>query len=172
VRLPLRWIAILSGRISPSLAATGGVHTAQDAAKLLLAGADAVMVASAALERGPSVFRTLTDGLQAWLDVHGYDSVAQVKGTLNQIAVADAATFERAQYIHALELDHPWSPAGLKRRVRPEGASSQRLRSTPSSERLMHAARITPEATAFDASRTNRLAWTNEDERQRAKTRR
>jgi dihydroorotate dehydrogenase (fumarate) len=107
VRLPLRWIAILSGRISPSLAATGGVHTAQDAAKLLLAGADAVMVASAALERGPSVFRTLTDGLQAWLDVHGYDSVAQVKGTLNQIAVADPAAFERAQYIHALKLDHP-----------------------------------------------------------------
>jgi len=103
VRLALRWIAIIRGRISPSLAATGGVHTTEDAVKLLLAGADAVMVTSAALEHGPTVFRELTDGLQAWLDRHGYDSVAQVKGMLSQIAVANPAAFERTQYIQALE---------------------------------------------------------------------
>ena len=102
VRLALRWIAILHGRISPSLAATGGVHIAEDAAKLLLAGADAIMVTSAALEHGPSVFRSLTDGLEGWLDGHGYDSVAQVKGMLSQVAVGNPAAYERAQYIHAL----------------------------------------------------------------------
>ena len=103
VRLALRWIAILRGRITPSLAATGGVHNAEDAVKLLLAGADAIMVTSAALEHGPAVFRALTDGLQTWLDGHGFDSVAQVKGMLSQIAIGNPAAYERAQYIHALE---------------------------------------------------------------------
>jgi dihydroorotate dehydrogenase (fumarate) len=78
------------------------VHNVEDAVKFLLAGADAIMVTSAALEHGPAVFRALTDGLQTWLGGHGYDSVAQVKGTLSQVAVGNPAAYERAQYIHAL----------------------------------------------------------------------
>ena len=103
VRLALRWTAILHGRVPLSLAAGGGVHTADDVVKLLLAGADVVTVASAALERGPVVFEELTRGLREWLEGHGFDSVEHMKGILSQRAVPDPAAFERAQYVDALE---------------------------------------------------------------------
>jgi dihydroorotate dehydrogenase (fumarate) len=103
VRLALRWIAILHGRVPLSLAAGGGVHTGEDAVKLLLAGADVVTVASAALAEGPGVFETLAADLRAWLGRHDCDSVSRMRGLLSQRAVADPAAFERAQYVHALE---------------------------------------------------------------------
>ncbi len=102
LRLPLRWIAILRGRVPVSLAGTTGVHDWEGALKLLLAGADAVMVASAALERGPAVVQELLDGLRAWLEEREYVSVEQLKGSLSQAACPDPAAFERGNYMRAL----------------------------------------------------------------------
>ena len=102
LRLPLRWIAILRGRVPISLAGTTGVHDWSDALKLLLAGADVVMVASAALERGPGVVAELLDGLRAWLEEREYVSVGQLTGSLSQASGPDPAAFERGNYMRAL----------------------------------------------------------------------
>jgi dihydroorotate dehydrogenase (fumarate) len=102
LRLALRWIAILRGRVRASLAATGGAHTAEDVLKLLLAGADCVMVASSLLKRGPAHVGSLVRGVEDWLAQRGYDSVEQMKGSLSQQACPDPDAFERANYMKAL----------------------------------------------------------------------
>jgi dihydroorotate dehydrogenase (fumarate) len=102
LRLPLRWIAILRGRLDASLAATTGVHTAEDVLKLLLAGADVTMTASALLQRGPGHLRTLLEGVRSWLEEKGYASVEQIKGSLSQQNSPDPAAFERANYVKTL----------------------------------------------------------------------
>jgi dihydroorotate dehydrogenase (fumarate) len=102
LRLPLRWIAILRAYFDVSLAATTGVHTAEDVLKLLLTGADVTMVASALYRRGPKHLRTLLDGVRAWLEAKEYHSVAQMKGSLSQAHAPDPAAFERANYIKTL----------------------------------------------------------------------
>jgi dihydroorotate dehydrogenase (fumarate) len=102
LRLALRWIAILRGRIRASLAATGGAHTAADVLKLLLAGADCVMVASSLLRHGPAHIGTLVGGVQAWLAERDYASVEQMKGSLSQQSCPDPDAFERANYMRAL----------------------------------------------------------------------
>ena len=103
LRLALRWIAILRGRVGASLAATGGAHTAEDVLKLLLAGADCVMLASSLLTRGPGHVEALVRGVQAWLSDREYSSVAQMKGSLSQQACPDPDAFERANYMRALQ---------------------------------------------------------------------
>jgi dihydroorotate dehydrogenase (fumarate) len=103
MRLPLRWIAILCGRVKASLAATTGVHSGTDAAKYVLAGADAVMTTSALLKNGVGQLTTMLDELAAFMDKKGYESLTQMKGAMSQKAVADPAAFERANYIKALE---------------------------------------------------------------------
>ena len=102
LRLALRWIAILRGRVHVSLAATGGVHESEDVVKVLLAGGDAAMVASVLLRRGPEWLATLVSGLATWLDEHEYESVAQLKGSMSQASCPDPAAFERASYMRAL----------------------------------------------------------------------
>jgi dihydroorotate dehydrogenase (fumarate) len=102
LRLPLRWIAILRAFFDVSLAATTGVHTAEDVLKLLLAGADVTMVASALYRHGPEYIGTLLDGVRAWLEAKEYRSIAQMKGSLSQVNAPDAAAFERANYIKTL----------------------------------------------------------------------
>jgi dihydroorotate dehydrogenase (fumarate) len=102
LRLPLRWIAVLSGRIECSLAATTGVHTWEDAVKLLLAGADVTMMASALFKNGPEHVGTVLDGVQRWLDEHDYTSVEQMKGSVSQINVADPVAFARSNYMQML----------------------------------------------------------------------
>ena len=102
LRLPLRWIAILRPRLSASLAGTSGVHTAEDVIKLILAGADAVMTASALLRHGPAHFRVLLDGLRSWLEANAYDSVASIKGSLDASHSPDPSAFERANYVRAI----------------------------------------------------------------------
>jgi dihydroorotate dehydrogenase (fumarate) len=102
LRLALRWIAILRGRIEASLAATGGAHTAEDVLKLLLAGADCVMVASSLLRNGPQHVATLLSGVETWLNAREYASVEQMKGSLSQQACPDPAAFERTNYMKAL----------------------------------------------------------------------
>jgi len=101
-RIALQWIGILRGRIEASLAATGGVHDAEDALKLLLAGADAVMVASALLRNGPGLARELLKGIGAWMEEREYESVEQMKGSMSQLNCPDPSAYERANYMKAL----------------------------------------------------------------------
>lgn len=103
LRLTLRWIAILRGRVKASLAATGGAHTPEDVLKLLLAGADCVMLASSLLSKGPKHVGTLVRGVQDWMIERDYKSVSQMKGSLSQQACPDPAAFERANYMKTLK---------------------------------------------------------------------
>lgn len=103
IRLPLRWIAILYGKVSCSLAATTGVHSATEAAKYLLAGADIVQITSVLLKKGIPYIGTLLRDLEKWMQSKEYTSVKEMKGALSQKSVADAAAFERANYIKILE---------------------------------------------------------------------
>jgi dihydroorotate dehydrogenase (fumarate) len=100
--MPLRWIAILRGQLEISLAASSGIHTGQDVVKLLLAGADVTMMASALLRRGPAHLRQVLSGLGAWLDEHEYLSIREMKGSLCQTTSPDPGAFERANYMRSL----------------------------------------------------------------------
>ena len=102
LRLPLRWIAILHRRWGISLAASTGVHTAEDVVKVLLAGADVAMMTSALLHNGPDHLRPVELGLRDWMDRHRYETIDQLRGQLSQRSVPDPATFERANYIKTL----------------------------------------------------------------------
>ncbi len=103
LRLPLRWIAILHGRIRASLAATSGIHTAQDVIKMLMAGADVTMMCSALLQNGPTHITKTLAAVEQWMLEHEYLSVSQLKGSMSQKSVADPAAFERANYMKALQ---------------------------------------------------------------------
>jgi dihydroorotate dehydrogenase (fumarate) len=103
LRLALRWIAILHGRVNASLAATGGAHTTDDVLKLLLSGADCVMLASCLLQKGPAHIGTLLQGVERWMNEREYSSVKQLKGSLSQRACPDPAAFERSNYMKALK---------------------------------------------------------------------
>lgn len=102
LRLTLRWIALLYGRLQASLAASGGAHGVDDIIKLLLAGADVVMVASTLYLHGADILRTLVDGVRNWLEANEYRSLEQLKGNLSQRKCPDPAAFERANYTKAL----------------------------------------------------------------------
>lgn len=106
LRLPLLWMAILYGRISASLAASTGVDSSDDVLKLLLAGADVVMTTSSILRRGVGHMRTLVDGLSAWLEARGIETLDDVRGRMSQCCIADPTTFERANYIRMLQGYH------------------------------------------------------------------
>jgi dihydroorotate dehydrogenase (fumarate) len=100
--LPLRWIAILHRRHRVSLAASTGVHSATDVLKVLLAGADVAMLASALLRNGPDHLRPLEVQVRDWMDRHGFETLEQLRGRLSQRSVPDPAAFERANYIKTL----------------------------------------------------------------------
>jgi dihydroorotate dehydrogenase (fumarate) len=102
LRLPLRWIALLRDRIDASLAATTGVHSHLDVAKLLLAGADVTMLASALLLHGPGRMTEIRDGLVDWLQEHEYESVEQMKGSMSAGAAPNPGALERANYMETL----------------------------------------------------------------------
>jgi dihydroorotate dehydrogenase (fumarate) len=102
LRLALRWIAILRGRVQASLAATGGAHTPEDVLKLLLAGADCVAIASSLLKKGPAHAAALVRGVETWMAERDYASVEQMKGSLSQQSCPDPAAFERSNYMKAL----------------------------------------------------------------------
>jgi dihydroorotate dehydrogenase (fumarate) len=103
IRLPLLWIAVLHGRVQASLAATTGVHSHVEAAKYLLAGADVAMSTSAVLKHGPSALGIIRDDLARWMDRKGFDSLAQIRGSMSQERVASPSAFERANYIKILQ---------------------------------------------------------------------
>jgi dihydroorotate dehydrogenase (fumarate) len=101
--LRLRWLANLSPHLQGSLSATGGVHTADDAIKALLAGAHTVQLVSVLLKHGPRYLYTLLQGLRQWMEDHGYESIDQLRGALNQRRCPDPTAFERANYIRVLQ---------------------------------------------------------------------
>jgi len=100
--LAMRWIAILYDRVDLSLAATGGVHTAEDAIKLLLCGADVTYMCSSLLTAGAQRLDEILAGVAAWLEEHEYESVQQLKGSLSQKHCVDPSAFERGNYIKLL----------------------------------------------------------------------
>jgi len=102
LRLPLRWIALLFGRIGGQLACSGGVHTETDAVKAILAGADVVMTTSSLLRHGPEHIGVLRDGLARWFEDNEYTSVTQARGSLSQRAVPDPDAYERANYLDVI----------------------------------------------------------------------
>jgi dihydroorotate dehydrogenase (fumarate) len=100
--LAMRWIAILYGRVGMSLAATGGVHTGEDAAKMLLCGADVTYLCSTLLINGPNQLDRIQADLVRWMEANEYESVAQLRGSLSQKNYPDPASFERGNYIKIL----------------------------------------------------------------------
>lgn len=99
MRLPLRWIAILYGRIAADMALTTGVHTAHDALKAVAAGANVAMMTSEILLNGIGRFSEILAEMRLWLEEREYLSVRELHGSLSQINVAAPAAFERANYI-------------------------------------------------------------------------
>jgi dihydroorotate dehydrogenase (fumarate) len=103
LRLPLRWVAILHGRVPVDFAITSGIHTHLDVLKGLMAGARVTMMASALLHHGPEYLGEVLHELTEWMEIHEYDSVAQMQGSMSQINVAEPAAFERANYMKVLQ---------------------------------------------------------------------
>jgi hypothetical protein len=103
MRLPLRWIAILRDQVTLSLAATSGIHTARDVIKMLLAGADVTMMASALLMHGPAHLEGVLAAVETWMEEREYDSVEQMKGSMSYANVPNPGEFERANYMRALK---------------------------------------------------------------------
>src|SRR6516225_951088 len=102
MRLPMRWIALLYGRIGANLAATSGIHHGVDALKMIMAGADVTMLCSVLLRRGIDHIRVIEREMHEWMEEHEYESVEQIKGIMSQKNCPDPTAFERVQYTRAL----------------------------------------------------------------------
>jgi dihydroorotate dehydrogenase (fumarate) len=113
LRLPLRWTAILYGRIAADLAITSGVHSYEDVLKGVMAGANVVMLASELLQHGVGRIGEIVHGMCVWMQEREYESVTQMRGSMSQIRVAEPAAFERANYMKVLQSWRP-DPAGLR----------------------------------------------------------
>ena len=103
LNLRLRWLAVVSGHVRASLAVSGGVHNHLDAVKAVMTGAHAVQVVSGILQQGPDVIRRIREGLTQWLEEHEYDSLEQMRGSMNLLRCPDPSMFERANYIRILQ---------------------------------------------------------------------
>jgi dihydroorotate dehydrogenase (fumarate) len=102
MRVPLRWIALLYGKLRANLAATSGIHRASDVLKMLMAGADVTMLCSTLIRHGARQIGVIERDLAAWMEEHEYSSVAQLKGSMSQKNCAEPSAFERAQYMRAI----------------------------------------------------------------------
>jgi dihydroorotate dehydrogenase (fumarate) len=100
--LRLRWLAILHGRIRPSLAVTGGIESWSDGVKAILAGAHAVQMVSALLRHGPGFLTTIVSKLTEWMEAHEIASVDEMRGRVSLLTSDDPSNFERANYIRTL----------------------------------------------------------------------
>ena len=107
LRLPLRWVAILYGRLQTDLAITSGIHSAHDVIKGLMAGAKVTMMASELLQNGVRRIAQVLNELVAWLTEHEYESVMQMIGSMSQKHCAEPAAFERANYMKMLQSYRP-----------------------------------------------------------------
>lgn len=102
MRLPLRWIAILYGRIKADLAATSGIHTGHDVLKMLMVGANVTMLCSVLLKYGIDRIKQVEQEMLQWMEQHEYESVNQMRGSMSQLHCPDPSTYERAQYMRAI----------------------------------------------------------------------
>jgi dihydroorotate dehydrogenase (fumarate) len=102
IRIPLRWIAILYGRIKADLAGTSGIHTGEDVVKMLMVGASTTMVCSVLLKHGVERLQLIEKELRQWMEEHEYESVEQMLGSMCQYHCPNPAAFERAQYMQAI----------------------------------------------------------------------
>jgi dihydroorotate dehydrogenase (fumarate) len=102
MRLPLRWLAILYGRVKADLAATSGIHGAKDVLKMLMVGADVTMLCSVLLSKGFDVIRDIETEMCNWLADHDYQSVRELQGSMSQKYCTDPSAFERALYMRAI----------------------------------------------------------------------
>lgn len=102
MRMPLRWIAILYRKIHASMAATSGIHSAEDVLKIMMAGGDVAMLCSDLLRHGPIRITEILSDIISWMQEKEYDSIAQMKGSMSQKSVAEPAAFERANYMKVL----------------------------------------------------------------------
>ena len=107
LRLRLRWVAILHGRIQADLAVTGGIHTAEDVIKAVMAGANVAMTTSALLHHGTGHVQTVLSNLEHWMEEHEYESIKQMHGSMSQKSVAQPVAFERANYMRVLRSYEP-----------------------------------------------------------------
>jgi dihydroorotate dehydrogenase (fumarate) len=101
--LRVTWLAVLSPLTRASLAVSGGVHTAIDAVKAVMAGAHAVQMVSALLRNGPGHLRAVRESMVLWLEEHEYDSLQQMRGSMNAQRCPDPKAFARANYVHILQ---------------------------------------------------------------------
>ena len=101
--LAMRWIALLYGRTGLSLGATSGIHTPEDAIKLLLAGADVVHLCSALLTKGPGHLRNILNGLEDWMEEQGFETVEEMRGRVSALSVPNPSEFERSNYVNILD---------------------------------------------------------------------
>jgi dihydroorotate dehydrogenase (fumarate) len=101
--LRLRWLAILHGRVRPSLAVTGGIATPTDGIKAILAGADAIQMVSAILRHGPGHVAAMREGLERWMEWHKLTRLDEARGRSSLKHTTDPAAFERANYLRALQ---------------------------------------------------------------------
>jgi len=100
--LRIHWVAILFGHIRPDLAVTGGIHTAQDVLKAMMAGARVAMMTSALLKHGIDHLAVVQKELVTWMEEHEYESIHQMQGSMSYRSVAEPAAFERANYMRVL----------------------------------------------------------------------
>ena len=107
MRLPMRWIAILYGRLEVDLAATSGIHKPQDVLKMLMAGANITMLVSVLLRHGIEHIQVIEAGMRQWMEEYEYESVKQMQGSMSQINCPDKSAFERAQYMKAIQSYQP-----------------------------------------------------------------
>jgi len=103
LRLPLTWVGILFGRVKASLAATGGVHAAEDVIKLLMVGSSVTMMCSSLMRHGVNHIRHVEREVRDWMEEHEYESVLQMQGSMSQLRCPDPQAFERAQYMRAVK---------------------------------------------------------------------
>ena len=103
MRLPLRWIAILYGKIKANMAATTGIHSADDVLKMLMAGADVTMLCAVLFQHGIGKISTILEEMKRWMEDHEYESVEQMKGSMSHKSVPEPASFERANYMRVLK---------------------------------------------------------------------
>lgn len=102
LRLPLRWISILNGRVNTDFALTSGVHSHKEVLKAMMAGAKVAMMASNLLHNGEQAVGPILNELEEWMREHEYESIQQMQGSMSQKSVKEPAAFERANYMKVL----------------------------------------------------------------------
>jgi dihydroorotate dehydrogenase (fumarate) len=107
MRLPMRWIAILYGRVDLDFAATSGIHKAQDVVRMMMVGAKVTMIVSVLLRHGIEHLKSIESDLQQWMLENEYTSIRQMQGTMSQLRCPDPSEFERAQYMRAVQTYKP-----------------------------------------------------------------